>query len=183
MAHDTTIIANRYVDALFDLAEKGNQQEQIKHDLVTLEWVIAENKAFQKLLVSPIVSKATAEKIITALLDTMQASALTKQFFTVLIHQRRLPVLRAIINSYLAKLAEARGELAVDLVSAHALTPEQKEMFSTAIAQATGKKVGLRVSENPALLGGVQLKIGSRIFDDSIATKLNRLKNELKKAA
>jgi F-type H+-transporting ATPase subunit delta len=88
-----------------------------------------------------------------------------------------------VIEKYLNKLAESRGELSVSVTAATALKPEDTKVIADAVAKSTGKKVNLTVRENPALLGGLQVRIGSRMLDTSLATKLSRLKQALSQAA
>ena len=183
MSSDIHLIAHRYVDALFDLAKSGKQLDKVKSDFITLEWVVTENHDFQKFLVSPIATVQQTEQVITKLLDAIKACELTRKFFNLLVHQRRLGATKVIIESYLQKLALSRGELTVHVTSATPLSETQSTEISDIIAKSTGKKVELRHSENKSLIGGIQVKVGTKIFDNSIAGKLARLKLALTKAA
>ena len=183
MSSDIGLIANRYVNALYELAKSGKQLDKVKSDFITLEWVIGENRELQRFLVSPVVTVQQSGQLIDRLLESIKACELTRKFFAVVVAQRRLGATKTIINRYLQKLAESRGQLKVQLVSATPLSAAQSTEIHDIIATATGKKVELRKSEDKSLIGGIQVRIGSRVFDSSIAGKLARLKLALTKAA
>jgi len=183
MSSDENVIAVRYVRALFELSAEQNKHDSIKADMLALKSVLAESVLLQKLLVNPVITREQSEKIMEAVLAAVKAGDLTKKFFTVLARQRRLALTRIIADKYLAVLAESRGEVTAEVTSAVTLGAAQVQILSEALAKATGKKVNIHTHENPALIGGVQLRIGSQMLDNSIATKLTRLRQSLTKAA
>jgi F-type H+-transporting ATPase subunit delta len=183
MPSETNLIASRYVRALFDLASEGQQHDSVKKDMLSLRAMFAESAELRKFLVNPLVTRANAEKMITALLTAAKACELTSKFFITLARQRRLPLVPVAIDKYLSQLAESRGELTVQVASAKALGEPQIQVLTNALSKSTGKKVTIDAKEDASLIGGVMVKIGSKMFDNTIAGKLARLKIALSKAA
>lgn len=183
MSSDANLIAVRYVRALFDMATENKQHDNLKKDLTALKAVLAKSEELQKFLVSPIVSRAEAEKAINAVLASIKACDLTKMFFSLLARRRRLELTSIVIEKYLARLAEMRNELVVHVVSATSLGKKQVEFLSDVLAGVTKKKVEMKLAENSELIGGVQIRIGSKMIDNSVSTKLSRLRLAFTKAA
>lgn len=183
MASDINLIAHRYVTALFDLAKSARQLDKVKSDFITLEWVLTENRALQKFLINPVISDKQTALVVNRILETIKCCELTHKFLALLVHHKRLSIIRPVIDQYLQKLSESRNELKVQVVSAVTLSSEQTSAMSEVLAKATGKKIELRLLEDKSLIGGLQVKIGSKIFDNSISGKLSRLRIALAKAA
>ena len=183
MSFNSNLIAVRYVSALFDLAEENKQHDNIKKDCLVIKEIVSKSAELQKFLVNPVITRMQAEKAIGALLDAIKASPLTRQFFSLLAKQRRLALTAVIIDKYLARLAESRNELPVQVISATTLDKKQIELLSSVLSKATGKKIELQLSENAELIGGLQIRIGSKMLDSSVSGKLARLRQSLKKAA
>lgn len=179
----SNLIAARYVSAFFDMATEDKQHDNVKKDLLIIKEILSKSAELQKFLVNPVITRQQADKAINALLVAVKASELTKQFFSLLARSRRLPVTSVIIDKYLAKLAQSRGELPVQIISASTLDKKQIALLSGVLAKATGKKIELELSENPELIGGVQIRIGSKMLDNSVSGKISRLRQALKSAA
>ncbi len=183
MSSDANIIATRYVSALFELATEKKQHDNIKKDFLLLKAALSGSDKLQKFLVNPLVTKSVANKAILAILASVKSSELTQGFFTLLTNKRRLGLSALIIDKYLAKLAESRGELTVKVTSAQALSNDQAKLLSASIAKSTSKKIELDLHEDSTLIGGLQIRIGSKMLDNSISGKLSRLRLALAKAA
>jgi F-type H+-transporting ATPase subunit delta len=151
--------------------------------MLVLKSIIQGSGEFQKLLVNPVISRDKAEKAVGKVLAAANACDLTKKFFALLARNRRLSVASLAIEAYLARLAQDRGELTVQVTTASALSADELQTLNGTIAKATGKKVEIQSRENPALIGGLQVKIGSKMLDNSVAGKLDRLKQSLTDAA
>ncbi len=177
------MIAARYVRALFDLATESKQHDAVKADMLVLKSILEISSEFQKLLTSPVISRKNAEMAVSKVLEAAKTSELTRKFFTLLARNRRLSLTPFAIDEYLMRLAESRGELTVQVTSAQALSEEEMQTLSQSVAKSTGKKVQVKTQQNPALLGGLQVRIGSKMLDNSIAGKLARLKQKLTEAA
>lgn len=183
MSSDTNLIAERYVTAFFDLATDQRQHDNVKKDLLMLKEVLAKSAELQKLLVNPVITRKQSAEAIRAVLSAVGACDLTKKFFTLLANQRRLAATSVMIEKYLDMLAKSRGELVVQVTSASNLSKEQLATLSSALTKATKKKIELKLTQNPELIGGVQVRIGSQMLDNSISGKLSRLRIALAKAA
>ena len=183
MASESNLIAVRYVRALFDLVKDDKQHDLIKQDMLTLKLAIESSFALQKFLHNPIVTREESAKAIAEVLNSFKANDLTQKFFSLLAHQRRLAITLTIIEKYIALLAESRGELSVDIIYAGKLDDKQVKVISDAIANATSKKVTANLHQDASLIGGVQIKIGDKLLDNSVKGKLSRLRSALAKTA
>jgi len=183
MSSDVNLIAARYARALFNMATEKKQHDALKKDLLALKGVLAKSPELRKFLVNPVISRTQSEKAMNAVLAAINASPLTQQFFALLARRRRLEITPAIIEKYLAQLAQMRNELVVHVVSASSLGKKQVEFLSDVLEGVTRKKVDLKLSENSELIGGVQIRIGSQMLDSSVSGKLARLRLALSKAA
>lgn len=178
-----SVIAQRYVSALFALVTEQNSHDRVKADMLSLKSLFARSEQLRKLLVNPIISREQTEKAVDSVLAALDADQLTRKFFALLARNRRLAVAPAAIDAYLAMLAESRGELTVQVTTAQKLDTAETRTLTDALSKATGKVVELRTSEDPALIGGLQIRIGSRLMDGSVTGTLERLRQTLKAAA
>lgn len=183
MSSELNLIATRYADALFALASEKNQHDAVKKDMETLNAAFAQSNELNKFLVNPILSREAAQQAVSAILDAMKASELTRKFFDLLVREFRLEIAPAAVKKYLELLAKSRNELTVNVTSATPLSKEQITAIADAVAKSTGRKVSVETTENPALIGGVQVRVGSQMLDYSVAGKLERLRMALTKAA
>jgi len=179
MSKGANLVAMRYVDALFELAEQGNLHDKVKADLLNFAASVKENTGLDKILHNPLISRGDSEKIIGDVLAKIKVCDLTTKFFALLARQRRLDISLVIVEKYLEKLAKRNGELTARVTSASALNKQQIEEISKTLSDSTGKKVALELSEDAALIGGLKIQIGSKVLDNSIASKLARMKDSL----
>lgn len=180
---EVNLIAARYVNALFSLASEQKQHDAVKKDMLALLDAFTGSEPLRKFLVNPVMERKQSATVIAALLDAMKASDLTKKFFALLAHERRLAIAPTAAQKYLDMLAESRNELSVQLTSAKALDKKQVEAIADSLSKSTGKTITVNTSENAALIGGLQVRVGSKLLDHSIAGKLARMRLALTKAA
>lgn len=182
MASETasTGLADRYASALFELAEEKGVLDQVAGDLRDLKTMIAESADFRRFVESPVLSRAEQVKGVTALAEKAGMQGITRNFLGLAASNRRLFALPGIINGFLAKLAALRGEVTADVVSAKPLTDAQRDALAASLKQATGKDVALTTAVDPALIGGLIVRVGSRMIDNSLRTKLQRLQLAMK---
>lgn len=173
-------VAERYARSLFELARDGSAIDQIGGDLDSFEALIAESEDLRRLVVSPVFSADEQFRAISAIVDRAGLQTLTGNFLKVVAQNRRLFVLPGIIRSYRQFAAAHRGETTAEVTSAHALTSEQERELKSSLKAVTGKDVALNVTVDPAILGGLVVKVGSRQIDTSLRTKLSSLKLALK---
>jgi F-type H+-transporting ATPase subunit delta len=177
---DIGAIADRYAAALFELAEQNAALEAVESDLKALKAMIAESHDLQRLLKSPVIPRSQQGAAIGALAEKAGWHKLSRNFLGLLARNRRLFALPGVIDAYLARLAAHRGEVTAHVVSATSLTAAQKKSLSAALKKAVGQDVLLDLVVDPSLLGGMVAKVGSRMVDASLKTKLQQLTLALK---
>ncbi|MEM8986355.1 MAG: F0F1 ATP synthase subunit delta [Pseudomonadota bacterium] len=175
-------VAGRYALALFELAEETNAIDALAQELSDLKGVLDGSDDLTRLIKSPVIARADQEKAIDAVLEKAGASALARNFIGVVAKNRRLFALPDIIKAFGTLVAAHRGEVAASVVSAGALSDSQAARVKSEIEAAIGRSVNLEREVDPALLGGLVVKVGSRMIDSSLRTKLTRLKSVMKQA-
>jgi F-type H+-transporting ATPase subunit delta len=173
-------VADRYATALFQLAEEGKALDAVAEELRRLAEMIKGSDDLKRLIRSPVISRENQSKAMKALLKKAEMSDLTQRFVGLVARNRRLFVLPKIITAYQGILAGRRGETTAEVVSAKALTKAQLASVTDAITKAVGTKVALATSVDQGLLGGLVVKVGSRMVDSSLRTKLQRLRLAMK---
>jgi len=178
-----TGVAARYALALFELADEQRKLDQVANDLKSIDSMLAESPDLRRLLGNPVVSRADSGRVMNALLERAGADELTQKFIGLVSAKRRLFVLSGIIKAFLAELASRRGEVTAEIVSATRLTDSQNQALEAALRGAIGGKVALSVAVDPTLIGGLVVKVGSRMIDSSLKTQLQKMKIAMKGAA
>ncbi|WP_299396260.1 F0F1 ATP synthase subunit delta [Pelagibius sp.] len=183
MAGDNTSLsdlAGRYASALLDLADERKALDEVAGDLQQLRRLIADSGDLQRLLSSPLYSRAQQSKAIAAVMDQAGIGELTRRFVLVVADNHRLFALSAMIEGYLAELARRRGEVTAEVTSARSLSESQQAALLDALRSTAGNKVKLDLKVDPALIGGLVVKVGSRMIDSSLRSKLQRLQLAMK---
>mgnify|MGYP001457528712 FL=1 len=171
-----TGLTGRYASALFDLAEENNVLDDVAKDLTLLQALIDESDDLSRMIKSPIISRDEQTRSMMAILDKGKFSDLTKKFVGLISSNRRLFAVRGIIDDYLTILSSKRGEITADVVSAVPLSKDQEGKLLEKLDSIVTGEVSLRLNVDPGLLGGLVVKIGSRMVDSSISSKLQRLR-------
>jgi F-type H+-transporting ATPase subunit delta len=173
-------MAGRYATALFELARDENKLEETAAALDGLESLLAESEELNRLVRSPVFSSQEQSSVIDAIANAANIPQMTANFLRLLVKNRRLFALSDIIAGFRKLLAEHRNESIAEVISAIPLSNEQTEDLKATLRAKTGKDIILDARVDPALLGGLIVKIGSRMIDSSIRTKLNSLKIAMK---
>ena len=173
-------IAERYAGSLYELAVQSKTVDQVEADLSRFEALLSESDDLARMIKSPVFSAEEQFKAIVAIADKAGISGLVGNFLRVVAQNRRLFAVPSLIKALRAIAAEARGEVAADVTSAHPLSAAQEQELKAALKGVTGKDVAINAAVDPSLLGGLVVKIGSRQIDTSLRTKLNSLKLALK---
>lgn len=173
-------LQGRYASALFDLASENGSVSAVEGDLEKIGQAIRESDDLAALIRNPQVSRTAAGKAMEAIAPVLGLSDLTKNFLGVLAGNRRLSALPEIIRAFAAIAAAQRGEATAEITSAHALTETQVELLRQKLEAREGRKVKVRTSVDPDLLGGLVVTIGSKRIDSSIRTRLNSLAQAMK---
>lgn len=173
-------LVERYARALFELADESSALETVAGDLRTLAAMIAASADLRRLIRSPVISRADQGAAMDQVLRGAGIGDLTRRFVGVLASNRRLFALSSIINGYLAMLARRRGETGAEVVSAAELSETQVKAISAALKAAVGTEVAITRRVDPQLIGGLIVRVGSRMVDSSLRTKLARLRLAMK---
>ena len=176
-------MAGRYATALFELAEGANSLDATASDLANVSALINESDDLRRLVLSPVFSADEQGRAIAAVLERAGIKGLVANFIGLVIHNRRLFALPDMIRGFNAMLAVKRGELTADVTSAHALNDAQIQSLKASLKSATGRDVQINDTVDASLLGGLVVKVGSRMIDSSLKTKLNSLKLAMKEAS
>ncbi len=175
-------LAERYAAALYELADEAKALDSVAGDLRALVAAKADSPALARLIKSPALGRAAKAKAIGALLEQSGAHALTRRFFAVLARNGRLNALDGIAKAFLNELARRRGETVAVVSSARQLTSDQSGALAAALTKAQGGKVSIDARVDPSLLGGLIVRLGSRMVDTSLKSKLARLQLAMKEA-
>lgn len=175
-----TGLAGRYANALFDLAREQKSIDSVSASLGSLRAALDESEDLRALISSPVLGREAAKKAIVGVAQAMKLDSITSNFLGVLAVNRRLTVLPQIIRGFEALAARHRGEVTAEVTSAHPLSETQVKALKAKLKAGLGQDVNVDLSVDPAILGGLVVKVGSRMIDSSIATKLNSLAHAMK---
>ena len=168
-------LAARYAAALLSLADDRKEIDRVAGDLAELKAMIAGSDDLRALLRSPVLTREDQGRAMAAVLASAGASDVVRRFVGLVAYNRRLFVLPRMIEEFLAELAKRRGELQAEVVAARPLSEQQQQALADAIKRAVGGKIAIDVKIDPAIIGGLIVKVGSRMIDSSLRTKLQRL--------
>ncbi|MHA1517663.1 MAG: F0F1 ATP synthase subunit delta [Alphaproteobacteria bacterium] len=178
--HTVSGVAGRYATALFELGLEEKALEQIETDLNSFGEAIDAAEDLERLVTSPMFSAEEQSRALGAILDELKIKGLTKNFLLVVSKNRRLFAAPDMIRVFRAMLAERRGEMSATVTAASKLTDTQVTALKQALKAALGKEVMLDQLVDPSLIGGLIVKVGSRMIDTTIRTKLSSLKHAMK---
>jgi F-type H+-transporting ATPase subunit delta len=175
-------IAGRYASALFELASDAKQIPAVGADLARFGAMISGSDDLQRLVRSPAYSAGDQVAAVSALLDKAKIGGLAANFIKLVASKRRLFALEGMITAY-STLADARaGIVKAEVTVAQPLSDKNRKAVSEALVAVTGKQVSIAEKVDPAIIGGIVVKLGSRMVDSSVRTKLNSLKIAMKEA-
>ena len=172
-------IARRYATALADVVIKSGETETVKSELRAWEQLISGNADLQSAFRNPSIQHSSKEKVLEGLLAKVKPSKTTGNFLRVLLRNGRLTDLKAINERFDAVLEERGGSVIAEVTSAREISVAQANELKMNLERLTGKQVKLNYSIDPSLIGGVVTQIGSTVYDSSIKTQLENLKEEL----
>lgn len=178
----TTGVAGRYAAALFDLAREANAIDAVEGELESLAAAIDGSDDLRGFLKSPVYGRDDQLKAMSAIAEKAGFSALTMNFLKLVAKNRRLFALDAMIRAFAARAAAHRGEVSAEAISAAPMSEDQVKALRLEIETMLGKAVNLETRVDPGLLGGLVVRIGSKMIDSSLRTKLNRLRTRMKEA-
>jgi len=173
-------LSGRYATALFELARDSKTIDAVEASLANVRAALEQSDEFARLVASPLVSRQDAARAVAATATALGVDGTTRNFLGVLAENRRLSQLPAIIRAFRALAANHRGETTAEVTSAHPLSAAQVDALKQQLRTRIGRDVSVDLSVDPALLGGLVVKIGSQMIDSSIKTRLNTLAHAMK---
>ena len=173
-------LAERYATALFELADERHELDTVAGDLRELRAMLAASGDLTRLVRSPVLSREEQGKAMAVLAADAKLSKLTADFIAIVARNRRLFAVPGMIEGYLAMLAERRGEITAEVTSARELSKTQQDALGDQLRRVVGSRVAVDIKVDPSLLGGMIVKIGSRMVDGSLKGQLQRLQFTMK---
>ncbi len=175
-------MAGRYATALFELARETNAIDAVKADLERFDTLVAENPDLNRLVRSPAFSGAEQLQALSAVLDRAGIGGLAAKFLKLVTMNRRLFAARDMVRGYRELVALHKGEATAEVTVAERLKDDHVAALKSALKAVSGKDVDLNIKIDPAIIGGLVVKLGSRMVDTSLRTKLNAIRHAMKEA-
>ena len=177
-------LAGRYAGALYGLCVDAKATDEVVSDLQALKRLIAENEELGLLTRSPIYSRDEQVSALQAILSKAGANPLTQKFVGAVAQNGRLFSIQQIIDAFTAEVARRNGEISAEVTSAVPLDAKREKLVKKTVSSIAGSdKVSLEMKVDPSLIGGLVVRVGSRLIDTSVKTKLNRLEAAMKGVA
>jgi F-type H+-transporting ATPase subunit delta len=175
-------VSGRYATALFELARDEKAIDAVKADLDKFDAMLNESADLKRLVRSPVFAAETQLRALSAVLEKAEISGIPANFLKVLVSNRRLFAVSDVIRAFRALVAKFKGEASADVTVAEPLSDKNLDALKTALKAVSGKDVTLHVKVDPSIIGGLVVKLGSRMVDSSLRTKLNSIKHAMKEA-
>lgn len=175
----TETIARRYSAALADSVLASGQTETVKTELAQLNTMFAENANLTTVFSNPAIAHTNKEKVLEAIISSAKPSTATANFLRILLRNGRLGEIGAINDKFETVLEERGGVVAAEIISARELPQAERAAFQTNLEKLTGKQVNINYTVDSEIIGGVVTRIGSTVYDGSVKTKLENLKEQL----
>ena len=172
-------VARRYATALADVVTKSGETEIVKSELKSWEDLIKANVDLQSAFANPAIAHLSKEKVLEGLLEKTKPSKTTANFLRVLLRNHRLTELAHINEKFASVLEERSGVISAEVTSARPLSEAEKTEFQANLAKLTGKRVNLNFNIDESIIGGVVTRVGSTVYDGSVKTQLENLKQQL----
>jgi F-type H+-transporting ATPase subunit delta len=172
-------VAGRYASALFELADDENNVAGVEKDLAAFLSLYDESEDLRRVVRSPVIAADEQARALGSLLEKAEFGQLTQNFFKLITQNRRLFAAPDMARAFQSLAAKSRGEVSADVTSARALSDEQVAALKAKLKESMGKDVQLSLRVDPTLLGGLIVKVGSRMVDGSLRTKLANMRAAL----
>ncbi len=180
--HPVSGMAGRYASALFDLVREPKAADAVKADLDRFNALADESADLMRLIRSPVFSAAEQLAALSAVLQRADIGGLAAKFLKLVTSNRRLFAVRDMIKAFGALVAQQKGQATAEVTVAEPLKAEYAQALRNALKSVSGKDIDLAVKVDPAVIGGLVVKLGSRMVDTSLRTKLNAIKHAMKEA-
>ncbi|MCB2135891.1 MAG: F0F1 ATP synthase subunit delta [Rhodobacteraceae bacterium] len=173
-------IAARYATAVFELARDDKGLKALESDVTALDAALGASEDLRGLIASPVFSRDEQSKAVAAIAAKMKLSPVLANTLGLMAANRRLFVLPQLLASLQAMIAEEKGEVTADVTAAQSLTKAQADKLAASLKKTFGKTVKLNLAVDESLIGGLVVKVGSKMIDTSIRSKLAALQNTMK---
>ncbi len=172
-------VARRYANALADVVIKTSETDSVRTELKTWEQMISANTNLQTAFGNPAISQVNKEKVLENLIEKTKPTKTTANFLRVLLRNNRLTEIGEINEKFSSVLEERSGAVSAQIISARSLSEAEKAEMQTNLSNLTGKTVSLNFATDETLIGGVVTRIGSTVYDGSVKTRLEELKQQM----
>jgi F-type H+-transporting ATPase subunit delta len=179
----TSGVSGRYATALFSLGKEENTLDRFEKDLGLISELIVSNSEFRRLIDSPIYKRFEQERAIVEVSQKLKLSKNVENILSLLASKRRLQVLTELIKDFKSLIKNERGEVVAEVVAVRDLNKSQKLELEKSLKATTGKKVNLSIKIDKNILGGLIIKVGSKMIDSSVRSKLLKLQNIMKEVS
>ena len=176
------LISDRYASALYELATEKKVLDTVLNDLLNLKTILKENKELSLVIKSPLISSPDKLNIFNSLLEKIKANELTNTFLKVIEKNKRFSNLVSIISQFININSHKRGDVLADITSANELNDDQKTNITNQLKSILGDKLSLNFDVDKNIMGGLIVKVGSKMIDTSLSNKINKLKIAMKGA-
>lgn len=176
---DTTV-AKRYAKALVEIGQERNALDKYAQDLANLSSIVESSKDFREILSYPVFTKDDKKRIAGQILQRMDTDPMVVNFVNLLIDRKRIDQLAGIEMAFRGKVDEIRGITRGEVTSAEPLTQDELGRVTDALSKISDKQVLITAKVDPALIGGLVARVGDMVFDGTLRTQLNQLKESLK---
>ena len=173
-------IAERYATAVFDIAKDEGQLASLETDIDALDAALTESDDLRAMVTSPLYQRDAQQAAITGLAKKMGLSSMVTNTLALMASKRRLFVLPQLVLALREMIAEEKGEVTAEITAASALSDAQAAKLAETLERQVGKTVKIKTTVDESLIGGLVVKVGSRMIDTSIAAKLANLQNAMK---
>jgi F-type H+-transporting ATPase subunit delta len=171
--------AARYAKALLDIAVQESNPEQVEQELADFVEVVQQHADLERALGNPVVSAGDKRAIVEQVLQRLGPSSPTAKLLLLLAGRGRLALVPVVLDVYRERLQEHRQIVLAEVTTAEPLAPERATALQERLATMTGRTVTMTTRVNPEILGGVVTRIGSTVYDGSVATQLARVRDRL----
>jgi F-type H+-transporting ATPase subunit delta len=175
-----TRVARRYAEALADVAIERDQVEQAEGELRSVAELIGSNRELYEVFASPIVPLTDKRRVLDAIIERARPNRMIANLLRVMLSHYRLHYIKAVYEQFQREINERRGIVSAEVVTAQTIGPAEQDALGRRLEQMTGKQVQLQFKTDPALIGGTVTRVGSVVYDGSIRTQLQEIKERLK---
>jgi F-type H+-transporting ATPase subunit delta len=173
-------IAKRYARAFFTIAGEEGRYEEYYSELNLFSVILKSNRNLSEFLANPVFDQSDKKTVVGELLAKLSISPMTANFLKLLVDKRRISILPAIEGSYRELVDGVLKKVSVTVKTAFPLTGELSDKLQKGLEALTGRQVKMSVREDPALLGGIIVRVGDTVYDGSVSTQLNNIRNLLR---